>query len=162
MPNLQSHMRLKVWSSKPHACTPLTFITNLSPKSQPMDPNHQFILCYGSVILASERQPTSGFDYQEKDLDVIQHLEIRNQDTFIITLPPPPPATDPSFRSNPGGSLDNLGKGKIEAAQSCTALYTKIHKPLLCTIQINRGNFYLIIRKKYLENTNFMSPLFLL
>ena len=47
---------LKVWSSKPHACTPLTLITNLSPKSQPMDPNHQFILCYVSVILAFKRQ----------------------------------------------------------------------------------------------------------
>ena len=33
------------------------FITNLSPKSQPMDPNHQFILCYVNVILAFERQP---------------------------------------------------------------------------------------------------------
>ena len=57
MPNLQSHMRLKVWSSKPHACTPLTLITNLSLKTQPINSSHQFILCYVNVTLAFERQP---------------------------------------------------------------------------------------------------------
>ena len=44
-------------TAKPHACTPLTLITNLTPKSQPMDPNHQLILCYVNVILSFERQP---------------------------------------------------------------------------------------------------------
>ena len=67
MPNLQSHMHLKVWSSKPHACTLLTLITNLTPKSQPMDPNHQFILCYVNTILAFERQPMSYCQCMNRD-----------------------------------------------------------------------------------------------
>ena len=56
-----------------------------------------------------------------------QHLEIRNQDTFIIAPPPPSPHCRPKLPSNHEGSLDaeNLGKKKIEAPKSTSHSYVQ-------------------------------------
>ena len=73
-------------------------------------------------------------------MQICQHLEIRNQDTFIIAVtPPPPPATDQRWR-----------RRKIEADRLYTALCTEIHEPIIHIVQINKGNFYFfsICRKK--------------
>ena len=51
-----------------------------------------------------------------------QHLEIRNQDTFIIAITP---AAD---QINVLAST--IEKRKIKAIRLCTALPTKIHKPI--------------------------------
>ena len=82
-----------------------------------------------------------------------QHLEIRNQDTFIIALTPPP---DQSSLSNPAGSLDaeNLGKRKIEADRFCIAFLIEIHELFIRTVRIDKGNFFSICREKSWKNAD--------
>ena len=60
------------------------------------------------------------------------------------------PKTDQSFPSNPTGSLDaeNLGKRMVKADRSCTAHRTEIHETFTRTVRINKGNLFLICRKK--------------
>ena len=43
---------------------------------------------------------------------------------------------------------ENVGKRKIEAVQSRTALRTEVHEPFIRKVRIDKGNFFPICRKK--------------
>ena len=67
----------------------------------------------------------------------------------IRTLTPPPSAADQSWR-----------KRNMDTDQSCTAVCTEIHEPIIHTVQIDKVNFYiffLFATKKRSGKYRFMS-----
>ena len=87
---------------------------------------------------------TCKMEMQIPETHTCQHLEIINQDTFIIALTPSPPCRKPNI-------LATLSeKRKIEADRSGTALCTKILEPFIRMVRIDKRKL-LNLQEKELE-----------
>ena len=69
-----------------------------------------------------------------------QHLEIRNQDTFISALAPPPPQKKKAHLMQAHWMLKTWGRGRLKQIDCVLHSAPKIHKSFIYMVQIDKDD----------------------